>query len=221
MSTLFEIPTPIMPVFDPSRCHIAAVSYDTATQVLSTEHYIGTPGATSVALGLYVDHVIAGVITFGTIPRNNAEAICGPLNARQVMELTRLACYEWAPRNSESWLIAQAFQWLRANRSDVTILVSYADGSVGHVGTIYQATNWIYTGASTNDYVYHCDSGDILHPRTTGRMRNDLPPGRWRPSAAKHRYVTFLCSPSKRRQLRRALRWPALPYPKPNDQAVA
>jgi len=212
--TLFDAPTPVMPVFDPARCYVRHVSYGTIVTVLAEAHYIGTPGATSVSLGMYVDHTIAGVITFGTIPRNNASAICGPGDADSVMELTRLALYDWAPKNSESWFIAQAFDWLRRGRPDVNILISYADGAVGHVGTIYQATNFIYTGTSTNDYVYHCDSGEVLHPRTTGR-RSELPPGRWRPSAEKHRYVTFLGSRATRKRLRSQLRWDALDYPKP------
>lgn len=207
--------------FDPSRCKVRPVSYLTVQLVLAEAHYIGTPGATSVALGLYVDDVIAGVLTFGTIPRNNASAICGEAHAARVMELTRLALYDWAPRNSESWLIARSFDWLRDNRPDVSILLSYADGSVGHVGTIYQATNWIYTGASTNDYVYRCDTGEVLHPRTTGRMRGDLPPGRWQPTAAKHRYVNFLGTATDQRALRRALRWESLTYPKPLPEVLA
>lgn len=213
MSTLFEVPTPAMPAFDPTRCHIAPVNYDAVRAVLAETHYIGTPGATSISLGLYIDHMLAGVLTFGTIPRNNAEAVCGPDYAANVMELTRLALYGWAPTNSESWFMGRAFDHLQRHRPDVTILLSYADGSVGHVGTIYQATNWIYTGASTNDYVFRCATGEVLHPRTTGRLA-ELPAGKWEPSAEKHRYVTFVGTPALRRRLRAQLRWPVLPYPK-------
>lgn len=207
-----------MPIFDPTRCKVRPINYRTVQIVLAEAHYIGTPGATSVALGLYVDDVIAGVITFGTVPKNNASAICGAKHGSRVMELTRLALYDWPPKNSESWFISRAFAWLRENRPDIAIIVSYADGSVGHVGTIYQATNFIYTGASTNDYVYQCDNGDVLHPRTTGRMRGDLPAGHWRPAAAKHRYVTFVGPMTK--TLRRSMQWEPLPYPKQLQERV-
>jgi hypothetical protein len=211
---LFDAPLPRMAELDPARCRVHSVNYETVKIVLRDAHYIGTPGATSVALGMYVDDVIAGVITFGTIPRNNASAICGHEWAPRVMELTRLALYHWAPKNSESWFIGASLHTLRSLRPDIRILVSYADESVGHVGTIYQATNWIYTGASTNDYVYVTNDGEVLHPRTTGRRRGDLPPGKWQPTPAKHRYIKFIGSRSDRRSLTRQLRWPALAYPR-------
>jgi hypothetical protein len=209
-----------MPEFDSSRCYVRAVSYQTAAVVIAEAHYIGTPGSTSVSLGLYIDDVIAGVLTYGTIPGNNATAVCGPDHKLAVMELTRLALYDWAPRNSESWFIAQTFRWMECNRPDVSILLSYADSSVGHVGTIYQATNWIYTGASTNDMVYQMDNGDVIHARSA--HRKPLPPGKWMPVPAKHRYVNFLGGPAARRRMRGSLRWDALPYPKQaTESAVA
>jgi hypothetical protein len=193
---------------------VGEISYDQVKQVLADAHYTGKPASTSVRLGLWINEELAGVITYGTIPRPNSRAICGPGHQTEVLELTRLALYDWAPHNTESWFIGQSFQYLRENRPDITILISYADERYGHVGTIYQATNWIYTGASTGDVVYLCEDGRTLHPRTVGWT--DLPPGRWVPAGNKHRYVTFLGSSRQKRKLRRLLRWPDLPYPKLN-----
>lgn len=191
---------------------VDVVSYATVKEVLADAHYIGRPGATSIRLGMWLDDKLAGVITYGTIPRPNSRAICGPEHAASVLELTRLALYDWAPRNSESTLIARSFEYIRRVRPDIKILISYADGRYGHVGTVYQATNWIYTGASTGDVIYQCADGRTLHPRTVGWK--DLPEGRWIPAGNKHRYVCFLGSAPQKRALRRALLWPALPYPK-------
>ncbi|WP_330473781.1 Mom family adenine methylcarbamoylation protein [Terrabacter sp. C0L_2] len=210
--SLFEV-QPAMQRLDPSRCSVAPVSFDSVRQVLAEAHYIGRPGATSVRLGLYVDGSLAGVITFGTIPSNNASAICGPEMAGAVLELTRLALYDWAPCNSESWFIGAAVHWLRVNRPDVRILLSYADGEQGHVGTIYQATNWLYTGTTTGDVLYQSHDGTVMHPRTTGRAKV-LPPGFWIPSPTKHRYVLLLGTSKARRALLHRLRWEILPYPK-------
>lgn len=198
----------------PSGRHLEPLSYAETKIVLAAAHYIGKPGSTSVRLGFYLDCDLAGVITYGTVPRNNAAAICGPDVASGVLELTRLALYDWAPTNSESWVIGQSFAWLRGYRRDVRVLISYADASVGHVGTIYQATNWIYTGMSGGDVHWLCDDGRTLHPRTTGWDTSRLPPGRWRTSAGKHRYVMLLGDRRERRDLRRQLRWKSQPYPK-------
>jgi hypothetical protein len=200
--------------FDASACSVHPVSYRVAAATVAEAHYIGRLGSTSVSLGMRVQERLAGVITFGTVPGNNAASICGPDDASAVLELTRLALYGWAPANSESWLIGRSMSWLTKNRKDISIIVSYADASVGHVGTIYQATNWVYTGMSTGDVVYACDGGRVLHPRTVGWDKSTLPPGAWRPSPGKHRYVTFVGSPTNKRALRARLRWPPLPYPK-------
>lgn len=191
---------------------MGVVDFATVKKVLAEAHYIGRPGSTSVRLGLWLDESLAGVITYGTIPRPNSRAICGPKYEASVLELTRLALYDWAPANSESAFIAASFRHLREVRPDIKILVSYADSRYGHVGTIYQATNWIYTGSSTGDVVYRCDDGRILHPRTVGWK--GLPPGRWIPAGNKHRYVMFLGSKSDRRALEKDFRWRSLPYPK-------
>jgi hypothetical protein len=191
---------------------VGVVDYATVKRVLADAHYIGRPGATSIRLGLWLDDRLAGVITYGTIPRPNSRAICGPEHEAAVLELTRLALYDWAPRNSESMFIAASFRHIEACRPDIRVLISYADGRHGHVGTIYQATNWIYTGSSTGDVIYQCEDGRTLHPRTTGWT--DLPAGRWIPAGNKYRYVYLLGSKTQRRTLTRSLRWPRLAYPK-------
>jgi hypothetical protein len=195
-----------------TKMRVATVDFATVKQVLADAHYIGRPGSTSVRLGLWLDDQLAGVITYGTIPRPNARAICGESYAPTVLELTRLALYDWAPRNSESRFIAESFGHVLLARPATRVLISYADGRHGHVGTIYQATNWVFTGSSTGDVIYLCDDGRTLHPRTVGW--SDLPPGRWIPAGNKYRYVNFVGDRTQRRCARRALRWPALPYPK-------
>lgn len=201
-------------ILAPASLSVGKVEYSDLKKVLAEAHYIGKPGSTAIALGLWQSGELAGVLTFGTVPANNARAICGQDYAASVLELTRLALYDWAPPNSESWFIGQAFAWLRGDRPDVHILLSYADASVGHVGTIYQATNWIYTGRTTGDVYWQCDDGRKLHPRTVGFRDTVKPPGRFMPSPAKHRYVMLLGSRGQRRKLQSLMRWPGLPYPK-------
>jgi len=61
-------------------------------------------------------------------------------------ELARLWVDDRMPRNTESWFISRAIDYIKRNRKDVECLVSYADPSVGHKGTIYKAANWIEDG---------------------------------------------------------------------------
>ena len=45
---------------------------------------------------------------------------------------------------SQNYSLAR-FDWLKKNRKDITDLISYSDPQQGHVGTIYQATNFSLT----------------------------------------------------------------------------
>jgi len=57
-------------------------------------------------------------------------------------ELARLWIDDIMPKNSETWFIAKTIQILRKERPEVEGLVSFADPSAGHSGTIYKAGNW-------------------------------------------------------------------------------
>ena len=91
------------------------------------------------------------------------------------------------------------------------IIVSYADTKVGHVGYVYQATNFLYTGLSAKrkDPVGFDTSGGKLARHSRGHWGKDLVD---RPR--KHRYVTFVGDKRQKKQLRQKLRYEVQPYPK-------
>jgi hypothetical protein len=101
-------------------------------------HYLGCWPAVVVAiLGLYRDNLPVGVIVFSLPPRETAVRYGG-----ETWELARLWVRDEEPCNTESWFIARAVRYVRRFHRHVTALVSYADPSVGHQGTIYRASNW-------------------------------------------------------------------------------
>ena len=51
-------------------------------------------------------------------------------------------------------------------RTNLNFLVTYADPSQGHLGTIYQATNWVYTGISEDMPLYDIGGGKPRHSRS-------------------------------------------------------
>jgi hypothetical protein len=102
--------------------------------------------------------------------------------------------------------------------TSVRFLLSYADPSRGHVGTIYQAANWLYTGLSEPAPLYDLGDGvahnnrSMAHILGTRSVRHFASHGvevRLVPQSPKHRYITFLD-----RSWRWRLRVPVLPYPK-------
>jgi hypothetical protein len=103
------------------------------------------------------------------------------------------------------------------------ILISYADSSrkspngIPHIGTVYQATSWIYTGTSAAftdiTFIGNSDSRNVpLEKRgvrgSNKRARASDPAAIRTTRSAKYRYVWFANSEDKR-----LLAWPDLPYP--------
>lgn len=213
-TTLFDFDHPSMPVFDKSRCEARLINYGTAARMVETYHYVHRVPSIVVAVGMFVDGCLAGVCTYGIPANNNLCLLCGDDNKSKVLELNRLFIFDWFGKNSESWLIGQSFKLL----SYPGILVSYADTEQNHTGLIYQATNWLYTGLSERGGV-QADvilNGERLSPKAIynryGTVTGlNIEKMQWYP---KHRYVYFLGNRRQRRELRQALKWPVLPYPK-------
>ena len=64
--------------------------------------------------------------------------------------MTRLYCDDGYGSNIESFALGQTFKWLKENDKAIKVLLSYADNGQAHLGGIYQATNWIYQGLSSD-----------------------------------------------------------------------
>lgn len=155
-------------------------------QAMIEAHYLGKwPGVVVAIHALCRDDVAVGVAVWALPPRETAKRYGGV-----TWELARLWVHDDEPRNTETWFLARAVRLILRSRPDVRFLVSYADPSVGHVGTVYQAANWQSDGSTDEgrktprcDYV--CDG------RRYSR-RAHVPPDRPYsrvPRVSKRRYV--------------------------------
>ena len=96
-----------------------------------------------------------------------------------------------------------------------TYVVSYADPSWTHVGYVYQACNFLYTGLSAKRVDYYQPTG--LHPRsfTKGKHHTDTLQTR----IQKHRYVYLVGDKRTKKQMLSSLRYPIItPYPKGDER---
>ena len=128
-------------------------SKDTKDFILN-KHYAKRMPSISYAYGLFVNENLEGVLTIGKPASNSlCKGICGEEYSKKVYELNRLVINEGFERNTLSWFVGQV---LKSLKQEDLILVSYADSGMNHCGYIYQATNWLYTGATkerTDKYV--------------------------------------------------------------------
>lgn len=64
----------------------------------------------------------------------------------EYLELNRFCMADSEGKNSESQAISLSIKWIKKNKPNIKLLVSYAGRVEGNYGYIYQATNWDYLG---------------------------------------------------------------------------
>lgn len=140
---------------------------------LLEKHYAKRIPQIVFAFGLYDNDILVGVCTYGYPPSKNlCHGICGHEFTDNVLELNRL-CLLDNTKNQASFLVANSIRLL----PKPTIVVSYADTDKGHIGYVYQATNFIYTGLSAirKDVkirgMEHLHSRTLTHQITASEMR--------------------------------------------------
>jgi mannose-6-phosphate isomerase-like protein (cupin superfamily) len=118
-----------------------------AKAILTKHHYLHSfPGGTKLAFGIFLNQSLLGAMTFGSGPAL-AYSLVQDATPDDCLVLTRLWLDDSLPRNSESRIIAIALGYLK-KYTQIKFIISYADPSVGHIGMIYKAGGWIYTGLS-------------------------------------------------------------------------
>ena len=157
-------------------------SFETYDWLLN-KHYAKRIPSISIAFGLFDKDVLIGVLTIGKPASNSlCEGVCGKDFSHLVYELNRLCVNDNLPKNTLSFFVAKSLSFL-----DNMIIVSYADSGQGHYGYIYQATNWIYTGATKERT--DIGSEDNTHSRHYDKMIDYSKFRKKRTS--KHRYIFF------------------------------
>lgn len=200
---------------------VRAVSRSECAEFIERAHYAKRWPSVSLAFGLIDGPTIVGVVTYGTPSSAPLRSgVCGGEYASKVVELNRL-CIVGGARNAASMLVGRSLRMVGD-----AVVVSYADTAAGHVGYVYQATNWIYTGLSAKRTDWTIEGEEHLHGQTiadryrgvedrAAAIRADYGDRFYlRPRPRKHRYVFFAGCKRFRRAARRALRYPVEQYPK-------
>jgi len=128
---------------------------------LLKKHYAHRIPSISYAFGLYQSGTLKGVCTFGCPSSSTLRrGLAGEEMEQYVIELNRL-CVESEEKNITSFFVSKCLKLI-----DEKIVVSYADTSQGHIGKIYQACNFIYTGLSAKRTDWKIKGKEGLHGQT-------------------------------------------------------
>ena len=212
--------TPLQP--SPRELRLGVIPPAVAAALLVRHHYLHAMCAgVRLCFGVFAQGQLLGVLALNAGPIGGPRLVAGA-STRDCLSLARLWLADELPRNSESRVLALLVRALRQHTS-VRFLLSYADpavapGGVPHVGYVYQAAGWLYTGLSEPQPFFDLGDGRRLHTRSVASVwgthskpfleRHGLTV-RAVPTLGKHRYLCFV-DPSWRARLRA----PVLPYPK-------
>jgi len=224
-------PKPMKDVPDehvPKSYTVRGVSRQRCMTFILRIHYAKRIPPISYAFGLFEEDTdnLLGIVTYGTpLSAPLKKCLAGEEFKNDILELNRLVLLH-NRKNEASMLVGRSIKLLPRDK----IIVSFADVSQNHVGFIYQATNFLYTGLSTENSDLRIKGRENMHPIT---LQDEFRGVENRADAIrehygdacymekrprKHRYVYLHGSKTFRKKAFKALKYAIEDYPKVNVQ---
>ena len=200
---------------------IKKITYEETKPYLLEIHYAKRMPSISYSFGLYRDGEMCGVITYGSPPSSTLRrGLAGDKNIKNILELNRL-CLRDNLKNEASILVGKSLKLLPPS-----IVISFADTEQGHLGIVYQATNFYYCGLSAKRTDWKIKGQEHLHGQTIADRYRGIPNRAeairaeygddfyLKPRPRKHRYVYFVGNKKIIKQFKEDLKYQIQPYPK-------
>jgi len=166
-------------------------------------HYAKRKPSISFAYGLYKNKDLIGICTFGSPASPSlCKGIAGEKNRSKVIELNRLVL-KYNKKNEASYLVGKSLKLLPKPK----IVVSYADTAQNHIGIVYQATNFYFTGTTKPRTDMASKDGKHSRHNLGDRTKRVY-------RSAKHRYVYISANKKDKKILLKDLNYPIMNYPK-------
>lgn len=147
------------------RLHVERVRPSVVRPLIVEHHYLHSmPAAPRRCYGVSLDGELLGGVVFTSGARHGHRLLTAA-RPQDVATLARLWLSDVLPVNSESRGLGFVLRDLRRTTS-WKLLLSYADPAAGHVGTIYQATSWVYLGKTAGETCVRLADGKLHHPRS-------------------------------------------------------
>lgn len=181
-------------------------SYQAAKWAVEHWHYSKTMPAGALAkFGVWEDDKFTGAVIFGHGATYDIGSPYG-LKQQECIELVRVALRDH--KRSVSEMVAKTLRLLKKQSPGLRLVVSYADQEQSHLGVIYQAMNWIYTGTGKGDFLVLLN-GKWVHRRNAHSAIGTSRGLKRIPYTGRHKYLYPLD-----RAMRKQIAPLALPYPK-------
>jgi hypothetical protein len=177
---------------------VKQIKFSIARDYIRENHYShGCHNGASPCFGLFDNDSLIGVLMFATPCSEGVRAsVFGVGYKNNVTELHRLHIMDCTPKNTESWFISRCLKQLKQIKPNIWAVLTFADKTEGHDGTIYKATNAYRLGSSSKATFYIDQEGRLRHPRQNGVniSKSEATERGWNPVKrdAKLRYMWLL-----------------------------
>jgi hypothetical protein len=140
---------------------------DELRNLLSKYHYLANLGRYGCnRYGVYYNGQLIAAAIFSSLTRNQSATQYNLLPS-QMLELTRFCIHpSYQQKNFASWFLSRCTKLLFEDKLDLQRLITFADTTFEHKGTIYRASNWIYDGKIKPDYWYIDEVNCRYHKKT-------------------------------------------------------
>ena len=140
-------------------------TYDESQLLVSKYHYIGNIGRRGLYIGAYLNGGLIATAVFASCGRNESR-----INNEPTSELTRLVVHPaYQMKNLASWFLSRACKFVKTKW-----IISFADETHNHKGTIYKACNWSFIKETKPDYWYVDTNGWVMHKKTLWNRASNL-----------------------------------------------
>lgn len=133
---------------------------------LGAYHYLPAISKFGIHIGGFLNDELIAVASFGSLTRDEtAESL--KVKSSKLRELSRFCIHPARhKKNFASRFMSLAIANFSKIRPEISTLVSFADETSGHTGTIYTASNWQPAGFTRKSYVYLSTDSYYMHKKT-------------------------------------------------------
>ena len=128
-------------------------------ELLKKWHYKSSKMGGGISYNLvlkYKDRIIGGIVIGKMRHTKNYD--------ENAVELRRMVLHEDCPKNTASYFLSKTIWWLKKN-TNISIVLTFADLTVGHKGTCYKAANFEFV-RETPPTIHVLWKGLRYHPRS-------------------------------------------------------
>jgi hypothetical protein len=152
--------------FKLSECITKSPSIDEARKFFNTWHYAQFGKMPKFLHSIYLRDSLIACVKIGPVGRKEV-AISSGFDSKNCFELDRFCIHPmFQKKNLGSFALGKSVREFFRVFPDAGAIVSFADSTFGHDGTIYKASNWTEVGKVKPDYVYIDPNGWVMHKKT-------------------------------------------------------